>query len=67
MPEILTMPEKFNYGIDTLTIGNAIEIAKEMTTAYDNFCGKKNSPEEVVTVKNYIEHRYQVKLEDLDL
>ena len=46
---------------------NAIEIAKEMTTAYDNFCGKKNSPEEVMTVKNYIEHRYQVKLEDLDL
>ena len=27
MPEILVMPEKFNYGIDTLTMGNAIALA----------------------------------------
>jgi bacilliredoxin len=46
---------------------NAIEIAKELTTAYDNFCGKKNSAQEVEMVKNYIEDKYQVKLEDLDL
>jgi bacilliredoxin len=46
---------------------NAIEIKKDLTTAYDNFCGKKNSPPEIETVKNYIEHKYQVKLEDLDL
>jgi hypothetical protein len=46
---------------------NAIEISKELTTAYDNFCGKKNSPQETETVKNYIEDKYQVKLEDLDL
>jgi hypothetical protein len=27
VPEILAMPEKFNYGIDKLTIGNAIALA----------------------------------------
>jgi len=46
---------------------NAIEISKDLTTAYDNFCSKKNSPQETETVKNYIEDKYQVKLEDLDL
>lgn len=46
---------------------NAVEIAKELTTAYENFCGKRNSPEETERVKNYIEDRYQVKLGDLDL
>ncbi|HEV8286454.1 MAG TPA: BrxA/BrxB family bacilliredoxin [Chitinophagaceae bacterium] len=46
---------------------NAIEIAKELTNAYNNFCGKKKSPEEVEKIKNYIEHRYQVKLESLNL
>ena len=46
---------------------NAVEIAKELTTAYENFCSKKNSPEELERVKNYIENRYQVKLGDLNL
>jgi putative YphP/YqiW family bacilliredoxin len=46
---------------------NAIEISKDLTTAYDNFCGKNNSAQEKENVKNYIEDRYQVKLEDLDL
>ncbi|HET9826230.1 MAG TPA: BrxA/BrxB family bacilliredoxin [Chitinophagaceae bacterium] len=46
---------------------NAVEIAKELRTAYDNFCGKRNSPEEVEKVKNYIEDTYQVKVEDLNL
>src|SRR5436190_19095266 len=46
---------------------NAMEIAKELTTAYDNFCGKANSPHEMENVKNYIEDRYQVKLGDLNL
>ena len=41
---------------------NAVEIAKELTTAYENFCSKKNSPEDTERVKNYIETRYQVKL-----
>lgn len=46
---------------------NAVEIAKELTTAYENFCGKTNSPEEIGRVKNYIEDKYQVKLDDLNL
>lgn len=46
---------------------NAMEISKDLTTAYKDFCSKKNSPQEMATVKNYIEDRYQVKLEDLDL
>jgi bacilliredoxin len=46
---------------------NAIEIAKDLKTAYENFCDKTNSPEERMKVKNYIEQNYQVKLEDLDL
>lgn len=46
---------------------NAIQIAKELTTAYNNFGAKKNTPEELANVKNYIEQTYQVKLEDLNL
>ena len=46
---------------------NAVEIAKDLTTAYENFCAKKNSPEEIEKVKNYIEGKYQVKVGDLDL
>src|ERR1043166_7620347 len=45
---------------------NAVEIAKDLTTAYENFCERKNSTEEMEKVKNYIEDRYQVKLGDLD-
>ena len=32
-PELFAMPEKFNYGIDTLTVGNAIALAE--TPYYD--------------------------------
>jgi len=46
---------------------NAIEISKDLTTAYENFCSRTNSPEEKTKMKNYIEDKYQVKLDDLDL
>ena len=46
---------------------NAIQISKDLTTAYDNLCGKKNSPEEVGKVKNYVEQIYKVNVEDLNI
>jgi putative YphP/YqiW family bacilliredoxin len=46
---------------------SAGEIAKELTEVYDVICGKKNSPEEISKLKNYIESKYQVSIESLNL
>lgn len=46
---------------------NAGEIAKELTGVYDAVCSKRNSPEENNKLKNYIESRYQVNIESLNL
>ena len=46
---------------------NAGEIAKELTGVYDTVCSKRNSPEENNKLKNYIESRYQVNIESLNL
>jgi putative YphP/YqiW family bacilliredoxin len=46
---------------------NAAEIAKELTDVYDTVCSKRSSPEEISTLKNYIESRYQVSIESLNL
>ncbi len=46
---------------------NAIEIAKELKSVYDNVCSKKNLPEEFDKIKNYIEDRYQVNIQSLNI
>ena len=46
---------------------NAVEIAKELTTVYNNVCNKKNSPKENAKLKSYIESKYQVSIESLNL
>ena len=46
---------------------SAGEIAKELTEVYDVFCNKKNSSEEISKLKNYIESKYQVNIESLNL
>ena len=66
-PAAQSLPVEVDQKVREIEGRNAIEIAKELTTAYDNFCGKANSPHEMENVKNYIEDRYQVKLGDLNL
>lgn len=46
---------------------NAMEIAKELTGAYQAFCSRKNTPEESARVKNYIESTYRVNIDSLNL
>ncbi len=46
---------------------NAIEIAKELKSVYDNVCSKKISSEESDKIKNYIEDRYQVNIQSLNI
>jgi putative YphP/YqiW family bacilliredoxin len=41
---------------------NAMAISDELTTVYDNVCGKKNTLEEKEKIKDYIEHKYNVSL-----
>lgn len=45
---------------------NAGEIAKELTDVYNTVCSKKNLPEEISKLKEYIENRYQVSIESLN-
>ncbi len=45
---------------------NAGEIAKELAVVYDNVCSKRNLPEEIDKLKDYIEGRYQVSIESLN-
>jgi putative YphP/YqiW family bacilliredoxin len=46
---------------------NAIGIAKELTDVYNTVCSKKNLPEEISKLKEYIENKYQVSIESLNL
>ena len=45
---------------------NAGEIVKELAVVYDNVCSKRNLPEEIDKLKDYIEGRYQVNIESLN-
>jgi putative YphP/YqiW family bacilliredoxin len=45
---------------------NAIAIRNELNTVYNTVCIKKNSPERIEELKNYIENKYQVSIESLD-
>jgi len=45
---------------------NAGQIAQELAAVYDKVCNKKNSPEEVDKLKNYLVKRYQVSMESLN-
>jgi putative YphP/YqiW family bacilliredoxin len=45
---------------------NAGEIARELVVAYNNFCTKKNSGEEINELRTYIENKYQVNTESLN-
>lgn len=51
------------YQIEGKTAG---EIAQELTVVYDQVCSKKNSPEEIDKLKNYIADKYQVNIESLN-
>lgn len=51
------------YQIEGKTAG---DIAKELTALFDKVCVKRNSPEEIDKLKNYIENRYQVSIESLN-
>ena len=51
------------YQIEGKTAG---QIAQELTGLYDNVCSKRNSPEEINKLKNYIANRYQVSIESLN-
>lgn len=50
------------YQVEGKTAG---EIAKELTDVYNRFCTKKNPPEEIDRLKNYIAGRYNVPIESL--
>lgn len=41
----------------------AWDIAEDLTTVYNQFCTKKNAPEEKAKLKDYIEAKYQVKID----
>jgi putative YphP/YqiW family bacilliredoxin len=41
---------------------SAGEIAQQLAEKYDELCSRKNSPGEFDTLKNYIEHKYQVRI-----
>jgi putative YphP/YqiW family bacilliredoxin len=45
---------------------NAVAIRNELNAVYNSVCIKKNSPEKVEELKNYIESKYQVSIESLD-
>ncbi len=45
---------------------NAGEIAQELAAVYDKECNKRNSPEEIEKIKNYLVKRYQVNRESLN-
>ena len=45
---------------------SAREIAKELDGVYDKVCSKRNLPEEIDKLKDYIESRYQVNIESLN-
>jgi hypothetical protein len=45
---------------------NAGQIAEELAAAYDNVCSKKNSPEEIQNIKNYLVKTYHVNMESLN-
>ena len=44
---------------------NAGQIAQELAAAYDKVCSKKNSPEEIENLKNYLVSRYHVDMASL--
>ena len=45
---------------------NAGQIAQELAAAYDKVCSKKNSPDEIQNLKNYLVSRYQVDMASLN-
>jgi bacilliredoxin len=45
---------------------NAGQIAQELAAAYDKVCSKKNSPDEIQNLKNYLVSRYQVDIASLN-
>ncbi len=51
------------YQVEGKTAG---DIAKELTAVFDKVCAKRNSPEEIDKLKNYIENRYQISIESLN-
>lgn len=51
------------YQVEGKTAG---QIAQELTGLYDRVCSKKNSPEEIDKLKNYIANKYQVSIESLN-
>ena len=51
------------YQVEGRTAG---DIAKELTGVFDKVCTKRNSPEEIDKLKNYIVNRYQVSIESLN-
>ena len=44
----------------------AEDIAKELTSVFDNVCTKRNSPEEVEQLKSYIANKYSISIESLN-
>lgn len=44
----------------------ARDIAKELVVLFDKICTKKNLPQEIDNLKNYIVNRYQVSIESLN-
>jgi len=42
------------------------QIAQELAAAYDKFCSKRKSPEEIQNLKNYLVKTYQVGMESLN-
>ena len=51
------------YQVEGKTAG---QIAQELTDIYDRVCSKKNSPEDIDKLKDYIVNRYQVSIESLN-
>ena len=51
------------YNIEGKTAG---EISKELAGVYDTNCSKRNLPEEIDKLKNYIENSHQVNIESLN-
>jgi putative YphP/YqiW family bacilliredoxin len=51
------------YQVEGRTAG---QIAQELAGVYDKVCSKRNSPEEIQNLKNYLVKTYQVDMESLN-
>ena len=46
---------------------SAGEIAKELVSVYDQLCSKKNSPEEIDALKNYVSEKFQINIQSVNI